>query len=120
MRHWSRTLTLLFMTAALAACQSNFGGGPRYDPNSIEGQWFDPNGILSTFSDGQFETRTTDTNTLLATGKYTYTGPRVVQIDLRSLVRNTSSKVNCSLASPSRLNCTSSTGSQFTLTRRTA
>jgi len=119
MRHWTKTFTLLLMATGLAACQS-IGGGPRYNQNSIEGQWYDPNGIVSTFSNGQFETRTTDTNTLLATGKYTYTGPRVVQIDLRSLVRNTSSKVNCALASPSTLNCTSSSGSQFTLNRRTA
>ena len=105
---------LCALALGLAACVSS---GPR-NQNSIEGRWYDPNGIVSTFSDGQFETRTTDTNTLLATGKYNYTGPQLVQIDIRSLVRNTNSKVNCSLASSTLLNCTSSTGAQFSLTRR--
>ncbi len=117
MRHWIKTTTLLLMATGLAACQL---GGPSRDPNSVDGQWVDPNGIVSTFNNGNFETRTTDTNTLLATGRYTYSGPRIVQIDIRSLVRKTNSRVNCSLVSPTQLNCTSDTGSQFELNRRRA
>ncbi len=120
MRHWIRLTLLMVMAVGLAACQTEYRNGPGYDPNSIEGQWLDPNGIQSSFSAGVFETRTTDTNTLLATGRYTQINPRLVEINIRSLVRNTNSRVNCSLVSPSRLNCTSSGGAQFSLTRRRA
>ncbi|MEX3010345.1 hypothetical protein [Hoeflea sp. TYP-13] len=118
MRQWIRLVALTTVAAGLSACVPSYGPGPGYDRNSIEGQWVDPNGIQSSFFSGRFETRTTDTNTLLATGKYTYVNPRLVQIDIRSLVRNTNSRVNCSLVSPTRLNCTSSSGGQFSLTRR--
>lgn len=115
MRQSIRLITLAAMAAALAACQGS--SGPGYNPNSVEGRWLDANGIQSTFNAGQFETRTTDTNTLLATGRYTQVNPQMVQIDMRSLVRQTNSTVNCSLVSPTQLNCTSSAGGQFSLNR---
>lgn len=118
MRQWIRLITLVAISVGLSACIPSYGPGPGYDPNSIEGQWIDANGIQSSFNGGKFETRTTDTNTLLATGRYRYTGNRLVQIDIRSLVRNTNSRVNCSLVSPTQLNCTSNTGGQFSLNRR--
>ncbi|MEM6461727.1 MAG: hypothetical protein AAF724_07420 [Pseudomonadota bacterium] len=119
MRQWIRLVTISALSAALAACVS-YGPGPGFDPNSIEGEWFDSNGFQSTFSAGRFETRTTDTNTLLATGQYRYVNRDLVQIDIRSLLRNTNSRANCSLVSATQLNCTSNAGSRFTLNRRLA
>ncbi|MCP4317084.1 MAG: hypothetical protein GY789_13985 [Hyphomicrobiales bacterium] len=116
MRQWIRLVTLTAVTLGLTACLPI--NRPIYDPNSIEGQWIDPNGIQSSFSGGKFETRTTDTNTLLATGRYRYVNRNLVQIDIRSLVRNTNSRVNCSLVSPTQLNCTSNSGGKFSLNRR--
>lgn len=118
MRQWIRLVILLALSTGLLGCIPSQGPGSGYDPNSIEGEWIDPNGIRSSFSSGNFETRTTDTNSLLATGKYHYVNRRLVQIDIRSLVRNTNSRVNCSLVSPTQLNCTSSTGGTFSLNRR--
>ncbi len=118
MRHWIRLLTVTIMAIGLAACQSDYRFGPRHSTDAVEGFWLDPHGIQSSFTDGTFQTRTTDTNTLLATGKYTMINPSLVQIDVRSLLRNTNSRVNCSLVSPTQLNCTSSDGNQFTLLRR--
>ncbi|MEM9104618.1 MAG: hypothetical protein AAGC96_03095 [Pseudomonadota bacterium] len=115
MRQSFKLIPLVAVVATLSACVSSTG--PRYNPNSVEGEWLDSNGIRSTFNAGQFQTRTTDTNTLLATGRYTNLNPRLVQIEMRSLVRNTNSTVNCSLVSPTQLNCTSSSGSQFSLNR---
>ena len=120
MRQWIRLITLVAISVGLSACIQSYGPGSGYDPNSIEGEWIDANGIRSSFSSGRFETRTTDTNTLLATGKYRYVNRRLVQIDIRSLVRNTNSRVNCSLVSPTQLNCTSNAGGQFSLNRRLA
>ncbi|MGJ8571637.1 MAG: outer membrane lipoprotein Omp10 [Hoeflea sp.] len=118
-----RTIAIGALAGLLAACQS-----PTYSPYSprpvqmqprgIEGQWTDPNGIISSFSNGRFETRTTDTNSLLAEGSYRHVSDRIVEIQLTSLLRQTTSQVNCALASQSQLNCTSSSGAQFTLVRR--
>jgi hypothetical protein len=83
----------------------------------VEGSWSDPNGIISTFQAGTFTTRTTDTNQMLASGTYINTSPTLVEINMTSLVRKTQSKVNCALVTQSQLNCTSDSGSQFSLNR---
>lgn len=105
--------------AALASCVSNSRPLPRVEQTpTVEGQWVDPNGIVSTFQAGTFTTRTTDTNQLLASGTYSNVGPRLVEINMTSLLRNTQSRVNCALATDNQLNCTSESGSQFSLARR--
>ncbi|MBB4095165.1 hypothetical protein HGG72_17410 [Ochrobactrum pecoris] len=114
---------LAVMSLALAACETTGpvgGNTPTVSrgPAGIEGSWVDPNGIVSSFNGGIFETRATDTNEKLAEGNYRYQSPQLVEIDMRSIVRGTSSKVNCALVSPAQLNCTSSSGSRFSLTRK--
>jgi predicted small secreted protein len=116
---------LAVMSLALAACETAGPVGGNVptvsrNPAGIEGNWVDPNGIVSSFNGGIFETRATDTNEKLAEGNYRYQSPQLVEIDMRSIVRGTSSKVNCALVSPTQLNCTSSSGSRFSLTRRAA
>ncbi|GAB1583027.1 outer membrane lipoprotein Omp10 [Phyllobacterium phragmitis] len=115
---------LAVVSTALAACQSAgpIGGNVPVVARGggIEGNWVDANGITSSFNSGVFVTRTTDTNEKLAEGNYRYETPQLVAIDMRSLVRGTTSRVNCAVVSPSQLNCTSSAGSQFTLTRKAA
>ena len=99
-------LVLAVASAALAACVSS---GPRPLPTAsapapagVEGNWADPNGIVSTFQAGTFTTRTTDSNQLLASGTYTNTSPTLVEINMTSLVRNKQSKVNCALVTTSQ------------------
>lgn len=116
-------LTLLSAAAALASCM-----GPRevrelpqsgqVAPAGVEGAWVDPNGIVSTFSGGTFTTRTTDTNQVLASGNYINLSPKLVEINMTSMVRNTQSKVNCAMVSMSQLNCTTDSGAQFSLSRK--
>ena len=116
-----RLIAIGALAGLLAACQSpDYSPRPvvSAQPQGIDGQWVDPNGIISSFNAGRFETRTTDTNSLLAEGSYRYVSDQVVEIDLTSLLRQTTSRVNCALAGLSQLNCTSSTGAQFTLVRR--
>lgn len=108
------------LAVVLASCTSP---GPRPLPpvqpsTTVEGSWVDPNGIVSTFQAGAFSTRTTDTNQLLASGTYVSLSDKLVEINMTSLVRNTQSKVNCALVTPSQLNCTSDAGAQFSLARR--
>ncbi len=119
-----KILALASLPLFVAACQSANYSSPGYSAppmqQGVEGQWTDPNGITSSFYGGRFETRTTDgTNSLLARGTYTQVNPSLVEIDMTSLVRNTSSRVNCALATPNQLNCTSSSGAQFSLVRKT-
>ncbi|MCC0036921.1 MAG: hypothetical protein H6887_16860 [Hoeflea sp.] len=115
-----RIIAVGALAGLLAACQSaTYSPRPvEVQPQGIDGQWTDPNGIISSFYNGRFETRTTDTNSLLAEGSYRYVSDQIVEIELTSLLRQTTSRVNCALATPSQLNCTSSTGAQFTLVRR--
>lgn len=119
-------LTVLAAATGLAACQSPqevrtlppAGGGMMATPAGVDGSWVDPNGIVSTFSAGTFTTRTTDTNQLLASGNYVNISPKLVEINMTSMVRKTQSKVNCALVNQSQLNCTTDSGAQFSLTRR--
>lgn len=119
------SLALLFTAASLSACMSFGSTTPTRvsaplssAPSTVEGNWADPNGIISTFQAGAFTTRTTDSNQLLASGTYTNTSPGLVEINMTSLVRKTQSKVNCALVNPNQLNCTSDSGAQFSLARR--
>lgn len=116
-------LALIAIVAALSAC-SYSGGNPgplpvaTRAPTTVEGTWVDPNGIVSTFQAGSFNTRTTDSNQLLASGTYINTGDRMVEINMTSLLRKTQSRVNCALVTSNQLNCTTDSGSQFSLARR--
>jgi hypothetical protein len=115
-------LTVL-SAVTLASCQ---GGGQvrelpqnrQVAPAGVEGAWVDPNGIVSTFSAGTFTTRTTDTNQVLASGNYINLSPKLVEINMTSMVRKTQSKVNCAMVSMSQLNCTTDSGAQFSLSRK--
>ena len=110
----------LIAAASLTACVSS--PPPQQmaavQPQGVEGSWVDPNGIVSSFQAGTFNTRSSDSNTLLASGTYTSLSPTLVEINMTSLVRKTQSKVNCALVNQGQLNCTSDAGAQFVLTRR--
>lgn len=116
------SLMLVAASALLTACVSSEDTRPRPvsapQPQGVEGSWTDPNGIVSTFQAGTFNTRSTDSNTLLASGTYTQVSPNLVEINMTSIVRQKQSRVNCALVGPSQLNCTADSGSQFTLTRK--
>ncbi len=114
---------LALVAVTVAACStSGPGGGPgRSSPSGVEGAWLDAKGTgLSTFQAGTFQTVATDTGQKLSDGTYIMTGATAVQINGTSLIRQSPISFNCLLISANQLNCTSSTGQQFTLTRRTA
>ena len=109
------------LSAVLAGCMSGGGGGGPTRPaqTGIEGSWIDAQGTgLSTLSGGVFTTVATDTGQKLAEGSYTANGATSVQITGTSLIRQSPISFNCLLVSTSQLNCTSSAGQQFVLTRR--
>ncbi|TWF55085.1 outer membrane lipoprotein Omp10 [Neorhizobium alkalisoli] len=112
----------LVAVAGLSACVSSPPPSQVavvQQPQGVEGTWVDPNGIVSTFSAGTFNTRASDSNALLASGTYTTMSPTLVEINMTSLVRKTQSRVNCALVTPNQLNCTQDSGAQFSLARRT-
>lgn len=114
--------SLMAAAATLSSCQSySRAPGPMpvaQAPQGVEGSWVDANGLVSTFSAGQFATRTTDTNTTMATGTYVAQPGGLIEISLYSNISKTASRANCSLVTPRQLNCTAGSGSQFTLTRQ--
>jgi hypothetical protein len=84
--------------AALAACTTAGPGGPPSATRSpVEGSWIDAQG----------------------TGLSTLAGGSSIQIQGTSLIRQTPISFNCLLISTSQLNCTSVSGQNFVLTRRT-
>ncbi|RVC31047.1 hypothetical protein [Mesorhizobium sp. M7A.F.Ca.CA.004.04.2.1] len=105
----------------LPACSTNGPDEPPMAaaPKGVEGSWIDAKGTgLSTFAGGTFTTVATDTGQKLADGSYTMTGATSVQINGTSLIRQTAVSFNCLMVSTSQLNCTSSSGQNFVLTRR--
>ena len=115
----------LIAAATLASCTTDSSDRPAPNtpaaPTTIEGNWTDPNGLVSTFQAGNFNTRTTDTNQLLASGTYVkLPGNNLYAINMVSHVQNKQSKVNCAMISPQQLNCTADSGAQFSLIRKGA
>lgn len=112
---------VLLAAASLSACMASPAPRrlpPPMQPQGVEGLWVDPNGIVSSFQGGTFTTRSSDSNTLLASGTYVHHSPTLVEINMTSLVRKTQTRVNCALATPVQLNCTQDSGAQFSLRRR--
>ena len=106
---------------ALAACTTAGPGEPLPEaaPKGVEGSWIDAQGTgLSTLTAGRFQTVATDTGQKLADGSYKLTGATSVEITGTSLIRQAPISFNCLLVSTSQLNCTSATGQNFVLTRR--
>lgn len=117
-----RVLVLLAATSLLAACQTAQPvrelPAPHRAP-TVEGAWSDPHGLISTFSAGSFNTRTSDgTNQVMASGTYTADPSGIIQISFYSTIKKTTSRANCQLATANQLNCTSESGAQFSLQRR--
>ncbi len=111
------------LSVILAGCLGGGGGGgnapARPAPTGVEGTWIDAQGTgLSTISGGMFSTVATDTGQKLAEGSYILNNPTSVQITGTSLIRQSPISFNCLLVSSNQLNCTSSAGQQFVLTRR--
>lgn len=123
------TLTAAAVTCTVLLASCTTGNQQPYMPRPVQpsgpqsvvdGQWLDKNGIISNFSAGQFETRTSDTNQILATGTFTEVNANMVEIDLTSVLRQTRSRVNCSVVSNYLMNCTPSQGAQFQLYKPSA
>ncbi|MDH6233484.1 hypothetical protein M2281_004095 [Mesorhizobium soli] len=121
-------ISVAAIAAAAAALAGCVGAGPDVinggpvgvaPRGGVEGEWLSTDGVaVSRFSGGAFETNALDTGNKLADGSYRMVDARNVEITMRSLIRQTTSNVNCALATANQLNCTSSSGQQFVMTRR--
>ncbi|CBI76774.1 Outer membrane lipoprotein omp10 precursor (Minor outer membrane protein omp10) (10 kDa OMP) [Bartonella clarridgeiae 73] len=124
MKHICCILYLTITALTLAACNLS-GNQGKYIfvnniPTRIDGEWIDTNGIISSFHDGIFETRAADTKEKLSEGTYHYINTHYVEIEIHSLLRGTISRASCIISHDTmRLLCTSDTGSQFLLKRKT-
>jgi len=120
-RFFRPALALAFSALLIAGCATS---GPSGQQNAagpasgVEGDWLSTDGVaVSRFAGGVFTTSALDTGNKLADGSYRVSG-NTVEITVVSLIRQTTTNVNCALVATSQLNCTSSTGQQFVLTRR--
>ncbi len=118
------SIALIGVAGFLPACQSVDFGGPvavARPSGAAEGQWVGTDGVaVSTFNNGSFSSNATDTGAKLAEGNYRYVDPNTVSITFTSLLRKTIVNANCAVVSQSQMNCTSSSGAQFSLLRRAA
>ncbi|MCZ2158022.1 hypothetical protein NPX99_01780 [Bartonella sp. 220] len=118
MKHTYRILCLTITALVLGAC----GFSQYYSQNTpagIDGKWVDENGIISSFRDGVFETRAADTEEKLSEGTYNYVSAQHIEIEIRSILRGTISRVSCTISrDATHLLCTSHIGTQFSLTRK--
>ncbi|WP_273756060.1 hypothetical protein [Bartonella sp. MM73XJBT] len=118
MKHTYRTLCLIIIALMLGACSFS----QHYEQNiqaGIDGKWVDENGIISSFRRGVFETRAADTEEKLSEGTYNYVSAQHIEIEIRSILRGTISKVSCIMSQDAmQLFCSSYTGSQFSLKRK--
>jgi hypothetical protein len=95
------------------------GGRIASRSGPAEGNWGDTGGVAtSSFMNGSFVTVANDTGNRLAEGSYRYVDSSNVEINFTSLVRQQQVRTNCLIITPSQMNCTSDSGSQFTLYRR--
>lgn len=119
---FAKVASLAALAAILAGCQMAAPVRPTAPQQTgFEGSWLSTDGVAaSTLSGGQFTTRARDTGNTLATGSYRTIDQRTITITVTSLIRQTTSTVNCALVNTTQMNCTSSTGSQFTLVRAPA
>ncbi|QEE08485.1 outer membrane lipoprotein precursor [Bartonella kosoyi] len=120
MKHTYYILCLTITALLLSAC----GFSQYYNPNmstGIDGKWVDENGIISSFHNGVFETRAADTEEKLSEGVYSYLNAQNIEIEIRSILRGTISRVNCTMSyDATQLLCTSHTGAQFFLKRKSS
>ncbi|WP_273759824.1 hypothetical protein [Bartonella sp. ML70XJBT.G] len=118
MKHTYRILCLTIIALMLGACGFSQHYGQN-TPAGIDGKWVDENGIISSFRGGVFETRAADTEEKLSEGTYNYVSAQHIEIEIRSILRGTISKVSCMISQDAmQLFCSSYTGSQFSLKRK--
>jgi hypothetical protein len=113
------------LAASLAGCQVSgpITTLPQPVPQpqaGLTGNWIGTDNVaISTFGNGSFQTWAADTGAKLAEGTYRQGDGNLVELSLTSLVRGNTSLVNCLLVNNQQLNCTASSGSQFSLVRTT-
>ena len=117
-----KNLSLVLSAVLLAGCQvsgpSNFNRPVQPQQTGVSGNWIGTDGVaISTFQGGGFASYAVDTGSQLAAGNYNTPDGQNVQIALRSLIRGTTTQVNCLLVNAQQMNCTTQTGAQFSLLR---
>lgn len=111
----------LILSGCISAPPPGSVGPSRSMPSAsfADGQWMDMQGVaVSTFSGGAFQSVATDTGNRLSQGTYRQVGNNNIEISMTSLIRQTTTRVNCSLATQTQLNCTNADGQNFSLIRR--
>ncbi len=109
------------LATMIAACTTGGSDGPPIvsQPRGVEGSWLNAEGnAVSTLNGGKFSTVSAQTGEKFADGSYVKNGATSVEINGTSLIRQQAIAFNCLLVSINQLNCTSASGQNFVLTRR--
>jgi hypothetical protein len=119
MKRWVFAAGSVVALALLGGCVSS-GGSPG-ETSSVEGEWLSTDGVaVSRLAGGLYESVAADTGNRLAHGVYRMDDPRTATITGETVAEQNPIAFNCALVAASQLNCTSTSGEQFVLTRRQA
>jgi hypothetical protein len=111
-------IAFLLSAAFLVACQSMpIPGVQRPASSPMEGRWASTDGIfVATFQGGNFTSRFTKTNEILAQGTYTALG-NSIQMQWLSVATQQNRSANCTFTGPNSVHCNQTGGGGFDLTR---
>ena len=109
----------VLISGCMASVPSFRGGSapvPR-SPTFAEGNWQQGETASYVFGNGSFVGTAADTGNKVADGTYRYINNNTIQISSFSAVQQKTIVANCLLVNGNAMNCTSDTGSTFTLVR---
>lgn len=127
----------VFLSFALAACQSPFGGSTRTGQQvavttpppaavnsaaAINGRWIPTDeatrgAYYAQFNNGSFVSRDPQSNAAIAQGSYRVTSETGVELDFVGAASGKRITATCQRSAPDRMTCTPTVGGTFSLQR---
>ena len=116
------TIALALSATLLAACQNaspqmSPGSVARPAPTAMDGNWASTDGVfVASFQGGNFTSRFTRTNEILAQGRYTVTGTQV-NMSWLSVATQQERSADCTISGANTVRCSQTGGGGFDLKR---
>jgi len=111
----SAVVAFVLSAGFLAGCQMTQTAGPAGSP--LDGNWASSDGIfVATFQNNGFSSRDARTGAVLAQGSYALQGSQV-SMQWTSTTTQQQRSANCTLSSPTTLNCQQPNATPFQLNR---
>lgn len=101
----------------VAGCQTHQQVAQAPTASPMDGQWASADGVfVASFRSGQFTSRFTKTNEVLADGRYSIEGSQVT-MQWHSVATKQQRSASCTITSPNTVHCNQGGGTGFDLQR---